>query len=624
MTRPDGSYRIDGIPPGQYFVYAHPLPPAQIGESTPANITPPVDVQNDDFSANTRFATQFFPGTQDWTKAAVIGVAAGKSVGNIDFIVAARLGPAVYGMETYGFPNGVAIAAPPLLANTRDYIVFYAAGTTVNNQSAMAPGLTASVIGGAASIEPGSLKYYWAGFLEMVVDTQKTAVNLPVALAVTVNGDLYVLPAAFTIVPSAAPSISAVTPQAAYPAGVATTVSGNNLTTNTRILFEGSPAKVLWANADGSLGIAEPPGLSGSQATVEAVNPDGQSSLQSIGTAPRPLFNYPQMKPALLVPTPYSVIAGTDTLMVISGIDAHFVQGETVIGFGSSDISVRGSWVVGPHMVILSLSVDAGAQPGTTYISAATGLEILTQVDGLQILPADPQQISMRVPIRNALTGLAGVPAGGTALIATSGLPANLNGWTLSIGPLNATFTADKNGVLTVNVPTALAVGAQPVQLTAPGNPPAAVVPRVILQLDPAPPVIVAAVDTPPVKSTDPAAPPPTTFAVSAATPAQPGDNVTLTVYGLSASLGYLPGPGAVWINIGGTVFPVTAVAAVPPDPKATTPPLDFAYVRFVLPTSLVVDTTTGSPKAPVMVGTGTRLSAAYALDVAVPPAPAP
>jgi hypothetical protein len=99
---------------------------------------------------------------------------------------------------------------------------------------------------------------------------------------------------------------------------------------------------------------------------------------------------------------------------------------------------------------------------------------------------------------------------------------------------------------------------------------------------------------------------------------------VTLTVYGLSASLGYLPGPGAVWINIGGTVFPVTAVAVVPPDPKATTPPLDFAYVRFILPASLVVDTTTGSPKVPVMVGTGTRLSTAYALDVAVPPAPAP
>ena len=52
------------------------------------------------------------------------------------------------------------------------------------------------------------------------------------------------------------------------------------------------------------------------------------------------------------------------------------------------------------------------------------------------------------------MTGLAGIPAGGTALIATTGLPADLIGWNLSIGPLNAAFTADKNGVLTVNVPS--------------------------------------------------------------------------------------------------------------------------------------------------------------------------
>ena len=79
----------------------------------------------------------------------------------------------------------------------------------------------------------------------------------------------------------------------------------------------------------------------------------------------------------------------------------------------------------------------------------------------------------MRVPILNAVTGLAGIPAGGTALIATTGLPADLTGWTLSVGPLNVPFTADANGVLTVNLPVNLAVGEQPVLLTAPGNPPA-------------------------------------------------------------------------------------------------------------------------------------------------------
>ena len=240
---------------------------------------------------------------------------------------------------------------------------------------------------------------------------------------------------------------------------------------------------MLWANPDGSLAVTEPPGLSGSQAAVEAVNPDGQTSLQAVAPPTPPRFTYPQLNAPRIVPTPYIVTAGTDTLMVIIGVDTHFLEGETVVGFGSSDISVRGSWVVGPNMVILNLSVDPAAQLGTTYVTVATGLEIVTPPAVFTIVAADPSQISLRVPIRNAGTGLAGVPIGGTALIATSGLPADLDGWTLSIGPFAVPFTADQNGVLTVTVPAGLGTGAQPVLLTAPAAS-SAVVPRVILQLD--------------------------------------------------------------------------------------------------------------------------------------------
>jgi len=59
MTRPDGTYEIDGIPPGQYYLYVHPLPPPQPGEATSANIVPPADPQKDSFAANTGFVTQF-------------------------------------------------------------------------------------------------------------------------------------------------------------------------------------------------------------------------------------------------------------------------------------------------------------------------------------------------------------------------------------------------------------------------------------------------------------------------------------------------------------------------------------------------------------------------------------
>ncbi len=459
MTFPDGTYEIVGLPPGQYYVYVHPLPPAATGEGSPANIVPPVDPANDSFAANTQFVTQFFPGTQDWTQATAVGVAAGAFVTNINFAVAASAGPAVYAMQTYGYPNGVAIPAPPLVTGTRDALVFYANGLTVNNQTAMAPGLGVSVIGKAATIEAGSLKYYQQGFLETVLDTSAVSVNTPVALAVTLNGDLYVLPAAFTVVANPAPTVTSVTSQAVDALQVVTTVAGTNLTTATRILFEGSPATVLSANADGSLAVTEPPGLSGSAATVEAINPDGQSSLQSLADgAPRPQFTYPQLNAASIVPTPAVVTAGTDTLMVINGVNTHFAEGQTVVGFGSSDISVRGSWVVSPTMVILNLSVDPAAQVGITYVTVATGLEIITLPDVFTVVAAAPNQISMKVPILNAATGLAGIPAGGTALIRTSGLPADLTGWTLTVGPENVAFTADANGVLTVNLPLDLGV----------------------------------------------------------------------------------------------------------------------------------------------------------------------
>jgi hypothetical protein len=615
MTRPDGTYEIDGIPPGQYYIYAHPLPPPQAGEGTPANIVTPADPQNDSFAANTGFVTQFFPGTQDWTQAVPAGVAAGSLVKNVNFVVTASGGPAVYAMETYGYPQGVAIPAPPFVPKTRYALVFYANGATVNSQSAMAPGLTASIIGSAASIEPGSLQYWASGFLLAWVDTADIKAETPVAMAVRLNGDLYVLPAAFTVVPGSAPSITAVTlPSSGSTA--ATNVAGKNLTANTRILLDGAPAQVLAANKDGSLDIVQPPALSGMQATVEAVNPDGQTSLQSLGVTPAPLLTYPQSNAPQVYQTPNIVIAGTDTLLVISGVDTHFADGQTVVGFGSSDISVRKTWVVDPQRVILSLSVDPAAKPGTTYITVATGLEIVVAPYLLNIAAADPKQISLRVPVLNAVTGLAGIPAGGIARIVTTGLPADLTGWTLTVGPLPAAFTADANGVLTVQVPTGLGVAELPVELIPPANATVSAIPRVILQLDPAPPLILWGVDTP-VAGGGP-------VLLSASNPVPLGQNVVLLLYGLSSPNGVLPAAGAVWMNIGGINYPVTAVTRVPADPNSTAPPPDYAYVSFVVPSTLVLDPAVSNPTVPVMVGTGTRLSAAYSLFIAPAPPPPP
>jgi hypothetical protein len=231
----------------------------------------------------------------------------------------------------------------------------------------------------------------------------------------------------------------------------------------------------------------------------------------------------------------------------------------------------------------------------------------------VQITAADPKQVTLRVPLINAATGLAGVPAGGTALLSTAGLPATLTGWTLTIGGESSTFTADKNGIITAQVPGDLATGPQVVQLLPPGDPPALVIPPVLLQLDAPPPVMLAATDG---VTADGVMVP-----VTAAAPAQPGDIITLTVSGLSAPSGVLPAANAVWINLGGAPYVAATVTAVPQNPDAA--PQDVAFVTFVLPANLPLDLTLKAPVVGVMVGTGTRLSGSYQLNVTPPPPPA-
>lgn len=609
LSNPDGTYRIDGIPPGRYYVYTHPLPPAGAGQSPPGDVVPPADPQNDSFPANTGFGAQFFPGTREWTQAAVLEVAAGAVVNTVNFAVAARTGPAVYGMTTYGYQNGVAVPAPPLPSAKRNNFVFYAAGATVNNQTAMAPGLRVSVIGPAADIEAGSLRYYTQEYLLMILDTSTVTENLPVALAVNLNNDLYVLPWAFAVVPNAPPAITNASSAIALGA-VRTTVSGTGLNATTRILFDGVPAAVTSVSSDGTYAeLVEPPAPSGYQATVEAVNADGQTSLQALGANAPVVYTYPTRDAVTIASTPTVLTAGTGAMITIRGGNTHFAQGRTVVGFGSSDIAVQRLWVVNPQLLLLNVSVDAAARIDSTTLTVSTGLESVSLPGYLRIAAAEPAQVSLRAPVINSVTGLAGVPAGGTALIGTGGLPVALDGWVLKIGGEATSFSVDKNRVLSARVPAGLAPGPQIVQLLPAGNT-ALPIPPVLLQLDAAPPVIVSAA----VSAADG-----TLVPVTDSAPARGGDAVVLTVSGFAAPTGILPAAAGVWIDFGGTNYPAMALTAIPQPDGAE--PRDLALVTFILPASLVLDPAVRPPAIAIKAGTGTRLSAGYALNVA--PAPA-
>ena len=217
FTNPDGTFRIDGIPPGQYYVYAHPLPPAAPGEAGPDGVFPPQVGSQNSIPANTGFGTQFFGGTTDWTQASQVNIAAGNVTTGVNFNVQGRSGPAVSAMSMYGFPGAgnVAVGSPPI--QTYGPLLFKANGVLVNGNQ-VAPGLSLSVIGGAAylynpkSLATGSVSpvFDTGQFLEVAVAPLAVSGATPVAIAATLNNDVYVLPAAFTVVPSAPPSISGI------------------------------------------------------------------------------------------------------------------------------------------------------------------------------------------------------------------------------------------------------------------------------------------------------------------------------------------------------------------------------------------------------------------------------
>jgi hypothetical protein len=200
---------------------------------------------------------------------------------------------------------------------------------------------------------------------------------------------------------------------------------------------------------------------------------------------------------------------------------------------------------------------------------------------------------------------LAGVQIGGIVAVATSGLPLNLAGWTLTIGGVGTTFGVNTNGLLTATIPGGIAFGPEPIQLTSPAG---AGPSPILVQVDEPPPVIIAAVDT--------SGPGGTAFVVSPSAPANAGDAIILFVSGLAGGAPALPAPNAIWITVGSAVVAPFSVTAV--DQKVT-------EVEFVLPASPALSPTVTLQNATVTLGTGSRLSAPFSVTVTVPPAaPAP
>ncbi len=410
-------------------------------------------------------------------------------------------------MVTYGnYVGQIGVASPPLLTGNRQYLVF-GAPTGITASGAVAPGLSVTAIG-AATVEPKTLLYNSPGFAEIVVDPgplpPSTQTALPVALVVTLPNDMYVLPYAFSVVPTPPPSISGASGTTDAFGNTTVTLAGTNLNASTTILFDGATAPLQSVNSDGSLTVAAPPAAAGYTAYVEALSNVGQTSWQGLGTTALPpsyTYSGPQ-SPSTAAAVANAVIVnyglllpGATSMLDIIGVNTLFEPGQVSIGLASSDITVGQIWVYSSTRVLANVTVNPGAQPGPVDLTVSSGLQLIVVPVALQVQVANPNQMSVQTPILNQATGMAGTPAGGLAVFSSGGFPQNLTGWSATLDyKFSSTVQMEASNQVYMPIPAGVPSGAAIVALNPPNS--NVVIPAVVMQVDAPDPVIVAAVNS--------------------------------------------------------------------------------------------------------------------------------
>ncbi len=216
LTNPDGTYQMNGIPPGEYYIYVHPLPPPTEGESSPDNVYLPRNATGTSLQPDQGFATQFYPGTLDYAQASLIKITPGRAYpAPIDFNVNPASSPGVASVRTYSYVQSTYVNAAPILDGQTTTI---AAGGSksiglLQADNSLTPGLSVGMLGSAAEIN--NLRAYPPPNPYIAVDAMPAfSASGQKHLLFSTPGNLYVLPAGFTVVDAPAPVISALAPAA--------------------------------------------------------------------------------------------------------------------------------------------------------------------------------------------------------------------------------------------------------------------------------------------------------------------------------------------------------------------------------------------------------------------------
>lgn len=498
LTHPDGTYKIEGVPAGQYFVVAHPLPPSLSGEPLPVNLELPSDPLGK-IVPNLVFDTVFYPGTSLPQQA--VSVTNGEMLGGVDFSVNRRDKVNLYSAQTYSFLGQEAIKPATFTVGAqKGTMVFTGYGMT-----APLAGLTLSLI--SAPETAGALRTYSSGYLQSDVALSPVSSEGPRHLLFSYGGESYLLPSGMTLMQRFAPSLTSVTANADR----SLSLQGSSLGSTTQVWVDGVPAKVKAAQ-DGQLTVVPPPAPNGYRGVLVAFNTDGQSSVFVHG-ANSPAYTQEGESPSISLNT-QSLPAGSESVVEITGTGGDFTAWPPIVGFGSSDVTVRRVWSPTADRALAVVAVSQAATPGPTTLTLVSGLMQTATPAGFQILPGSrtPYVAMSQLPATSLYPGLTvTLPlVNAPAVAATADISA-------TIGDNPATVVSYFAGQLALQIPAGLAIGPAVVKIIITGVP---LLPAV-LHIDPQPPIVLLAQTV-------------IGTAISAANPPRPGDTIQLVVSALN------------------------------------------------------------------------------------------
>ena len=387
LTAPDGTYQIDGLLPGSYQLYTHPLPPATQEGLGPANILLPTSAEGQPIPPSSPFRTVFYGGGSGPEGSAPIDVRSGETTMGIDFRARSRQDVPLHSVTTYSFPgNGAPGVHPAFLNSAKEtgFVLATGQGLAENLQR-----LQIEPIGGSSQVFgprlfSGDVRFARLDFQLSPFDSARS-VHLLFRLA----DDAYVLPNAVRLTSAPAPLVHWLTPR--FDAGENVwSLSGTDFDSRSAVYFDGLAARILETNTDqGEILFEPPPGPPGHRAVVTVYNPDGQSSALTLPDGNITFSYAPRDSPAVSL-TPPSAAPDNDVLIDIRGQNVTFIPGETVVGLGTADIVTRDVKVLSPTRLLAAVTVREEAMPGSYLLSVTSGLQVVTVPGAFQVLDNKP------------------------------------------------------------------------------------------------------------------------------------------------------------------------------------------------------------------------------------------